>query len=314
MEATQQQTAAQQAFAVPYPADWAKMSFGARRAWWQSPIASKLHDEWAKSQQTPSRVPIHEYTALFDGDGKFHINDVPPGSYTLGISLGNAWNNRESSGTPNLWAQKTVQIDPIPGGQTDEPLDVGSLTLGSRESAVPPSQASTAPAPEPGSPADVMLQFDEAMESGDADAAVACIDTSHPLVEAFLRKQARAGAARARAFNAAVASLGADAAKQIPMLGGGQARVRFDRGYAWQINGDLALPTGPTARFDQSMVRLDGHWKINGGEFFVMRPMDPATMNQEIDKWVAKFDGVAAAFKAGTIKTPQQATAMLMKE
>jgi hypothetical protein len=159
-----------------------------------------------------------------------------------------------------------------------------------------------------------MLQFDEAMESGDADAAVACIDTSHPLVEAFLRKQARAGAARARAFNAAVASLGADAAKQIPMLGGGQARVRFDRGYAWQINGDLALPTGPTARFDQSMVRLDGHWKINGGEFFVMRPMDPATMNQEIDKWVAKFDGVAAAFKAGTIKTPQQATAMLMKE
>jgi len=307
----QPQFAEQRPFAVPYPADWAKMSFDARRAWWQGPVGATLRDEWVKSQKAQELVPVHECTALFDGDGQFHINDVPPGIYTLEISLGKAWNDPARNGAPSLFAQKTVQIGPIPGGQTDEPLDVGSITMGSRESSVPSQETSTAPAPEPGSPAEVMSRFDAAIESGDADAALACIDTSHPLVEAYVRSAARAGGARTRAFNAAVTSLGADAAMQIPMLAGGRSRARWDGGFSWEISGDFAMPIGPTARFGQSMVRLEGHWKINGGEIFMMFP-DKTTINRRLATLAAKMDGLTDALKAGTVKTAQQADEMLM--
>jgi hypothetical protein len=85
--------------------------------------------EWGKSQQEAQRQwqdSRRYYAFAVAEDGSFRVEDVAPGTYRLILSVtqeGARYRDSVAS------AQVEVKIDEIPGGQTDEPLDMGTLEL-----------------------------------------------------------------------------------------------------------------------------------------------------------------------------------------
>jgi hypothetical protein len=61
-----------------------------------------------------------------EADGRFRIDDVEAGSYRLDVQF-QAIDAKSHRWQPLGGATKTFTIDPIPGGQSDEPLDLGTL-------------------------------------------------------------------------------------------------------------------------------------------------------------------------------------------
>ena len=61
-------------------------------------------------------------------DGSFRFDDLPAGEYRLTIQVNE---DAGSAGDPGRSPGSTVQftIPPIPGGRSDEPLDLGALRL-----------------------------------------------------------------------------------------------------------------------------------------------------------------------------------------
>jgi protocatechuate 3,4-dioxygenase beta subunit len=69
----------------------------------------------------------HQYLVEFQPDGTFRIEDVPAGRYILKLPfVGNGGGDRSEL---RAFAQKSVTVPPIPGGRSDEPLDIGTLPL-----------------------------------------------------------------------------------------------------------------------------------------------------------------------------------------
>ena len=68
------------------------------------------------------------YVPVFDGDGFFRIEDVPPGTYTLKIALTEPYNTYtpRSSGTPIGSLETEVTV---PENSDNTPLDLGTLSL-----------------------------------------------------------------------------------------------------------------------------------------------------------------------------------------
>jgi hypothetical protein len=65
-------------------------------------------------------------------DGSFRIDDVEPGIYTLLIVVRERPTDQShpAIGGDELGrVQREVTVPPIPGGRSDEPLDLGSTTL-----------------------------------------------------------------------------------------------------------------------------------------------------------------------------------------
>jgi thiol-disulfide isomerase/thioredoxin len=94
--------------------------------WTQNPPAmmSRLKDREDKTASA--------YISLgsnFDKDGRFRIDDVTPGTYALGFSL-NAKPNPQAleRGEVIGSVQMSVTVPEVPGGQSDEPLDLGVIT------------------------------------------------------------------------------------------------------------------------------------------------------------------------------------------
>ena len=65
----------------------------------------------------------------FDKDGRFRIDDVTPGTYTLGFSV-NAKPNPQAHepGEAISSVRTTVTVPEVPGGDSDEPFDLGTIT------------------------------------------------------------------------------------------------------------------------------------------------------------------------------------------
>jgi RNA polymerase sigma factor (sigma-70 family) len=89
--------------------------------------------EWQLSPEGKARRRAHRfYNVPIGPDGRFRIEDVVPGSYKLTVSFhsppgfqGPATGGNQVSGR----VVRPVVIDPIPGGRSDEPIDVGTLEL-----------------------------------------------------------------------------------------------------------------------------------------------------------------------------------------
>jgi hypothetical protein len=89
-----------------------------RAAWyktWATTAAGKAHLAW---QENPR---IHCFRVA--RDGSFRIDNVTPGTYDLTLQFfGESWRAIAS-------AKRTVLVPPIPGGRSDEPLDLGTIEL-----------------------------------------------------------------------------------------------------------------------------------------------------------------------------------------
>ncbi len=95
--------------------------------------------EWAHNPPVKMTRPKHEgdktpspYVILgsnFDKDGRFRIDDVTPGTYDLAFSI-NAKPNPEvfEPGEAFGSVRMSVTVPEIPGGRSDEPLDLGTIT------------------------------------------------------------------------------------------------------------------------------------------------------------------------------------------
>jgi hypothetical protein len=77
----------------------------------------------AATQSVPQHSPIYFDVNL---DGSFEVFDVPPGEYQLNIDFGTA-DERATFVETHATAKATFKMPEVPGGQSDEPLDLGKL-------------------------------------------------------------------------------------------------------------------------------------------------------------------------------------------
>jgi hypothetical protein len=63
------------------------------------------------------------YAFRIERDGSFHIDDVRPGTYSLRIEP------TDNKRNPIATAERTVVVPEMPGGRSDEPVDLGTIEL-----------------------------------------------------------------------------------------------------------------------------------------------------------------------------------------
>jgi len=106
-------------------------SFGTRQP--RSPRTFKTAEEyreWEKTPEVKEARKNHRYYALrFDPNGVFRIENVPSGTYDLNIRLHEPGKDEWRPGEMIGSASKEIIVDEIPGGVSDEPFDVGELTI-----------------------------------------------------------------------------------------------------------------------------------------------------------------------------------------
>ncbi|NLE57427.1 MAG: hypothetical protein GX616_03645, partial [Planctomycetes bacterium] len=101
---------------VPYPPDLDRSDTAKADAWyeqWRQTAAGKAQLEaWQKD--------VRSSAVVVKPDGRFRAEDVPAGSYSLIIEIPGA--------TPGAGhATKIFDVPEIPGGRSDEPLDLGTI-------------------------------------------------------------------------------------------------------------------------------------------------------------------------------------------
>ena len=104
---------------LPLPAGSAPLTDEQWCAWWDAFRQTPECEDFFYGQ--------HQYAVSFRPDGTLRIEDVPAGRYVLKLPfVGNAGGNH-----PELRAftRASVTVPPIPGGRSDEPLDIGTIPL-----------------------------------------------------------------------------------------------------------------------------------------------------------------------------------------
>ena len=88
-------------------------------------------EAWNNSAEAKEARARHRYYAvLFEANGSFRIEDVPPGAYDLHLQFYESGpNGRPGIGTPLGTIQEQVEVPEMPNGLVDEPLDLGKLDL-----------------------------------------------------------------------------------------------------------------------------------------------------------------------------------------
>lgn len=82
---------------------------------------------WAQGPEVKAARQTYRYYAVqFAEDGTFRIEDIPPGSYRLSCNFSEGG---QMGGRPIGSLNKDVVVPEMPNGPTDEPLDLGQLTL-----------------------------------------------------------------------------------------------------------------------------------------------------------------------------------------
>lgn len=108
---------------MPLPGDFSTWDPERRRAyslaWYKSPEARA------------SRQAMRGNGVKIESDGSFRAEEVLPGSYELTISVGGEKPGSRAAGTTVIraTARRDVEVPEIPGGRTDDPLDLGTLEL-----------------------------------------------------------------------------------------------------------------------------------------------------------------------------------------
>jgi len=128
----------------PLPPNWESMDPQGRREWREKWLATPEGQAYAKAEDEYHRN-MKIYNLIVRPEGAFWMEDVPAGKYQLSIIAG------KSAADPNAGLLGAVSRDFIipemPGGRSDEPLDLGKLPL-ETEVGVPVRPGVAAAAPE----------------------------------------------------------------------------------------------------------------------------------------------------------------------
>lgn len=93
---------------------------------WQQTDEGKIYSAWSQamqsSQEARNKGPY--FTASVDSDGKFRIDDVPAGDYSLSVRFHNLNNNG-----PGSIQDYHVAVPAMDGERSNEALDLGSIRL-----------------------------------------------------------------------------------------------------------------------------------------------------------------------------------------
>lgn len=88
---------------------------------------------WSRSAEGKAlRRTHHLYDFTINADGRYRIDDVLPGNYELTVTFSSPPDYaapRPGKVQVSARAERQVTIAPIPGGRTDEPLDLGTLEM-----------------------------------------------------------------------------------------------------------------------------------------------------------------------------------------
>jgi len=73
----------------------------------------------------------HSYAIRPDADGSFRLEDIPAGTYTLSVMTTSSQQSTSQPGRPPGYERFTreVVVPEMPGGRSDEPLNLGTITL-----------------------------------------------------------------------------------------------------------------------------------------------------------------------------------------
>lgn len=96
-----------------------------------APIAGQVDWTWSEIHLVSDRSPRRTYVGEHTLSGGFRIEDVPPGDYTLAVNIKKTPPNPENgfSDRPIAIVRHRINVAPIPGGRSDEPLDVGTFAV-----------------------------------------------------------------------------------------------------------------------------------------------------------------------------------------
>jgi len=94
--------------------------------------------DWTKNQPVVMQIPFEEvkdplgwrdFGSHIDKDGRFRIEDVPPGKYVLEVTV-NSDSYPQVRGAEAMigWVRMTVTVPETPVGRPDAPLDLGTIT------------------------------------------------------------------------------------------------------------------------------------------------------------------------------------------
>jgi peroxiredoxin len=107
------------------PDNWREMDDAAKRAW------AKAWEETPEGKaQTAAVQRAKHFTIRVNADGTFRTDDVPAGTYQMMLVLnGPPAGRQQPFGEPIATATHEFTIPEIPGGQSDEPFDVGPVEM-----------------------------------------------------------------------------------------------------------------------------------------------------------------------------------------
>ncbi|HZW31229.1 MAG TPA: sigma-70 family RNA polymerase sigma factor, partial [Isosphaeraceae bacterium] len=104
----------------PYPDDYPDWTDEQQSAWWDTFRKTSAGREYFASFE-------RHYAVTFRPDGSFRIEDVPAGRYVLKLPF--SGNGGGDPFTRRAFARTDVVVPEIPGGRSDEPLDLGVIPL-----------------------------------------------------------------------------------------------------------------------------------------------------------------------------------------
>jgi RNA polymerase sigma factor (sigma-70 family) len=108
------------------PNNWASMTQERRQAWY-----NQWQNAWNNSDEGRAyRKPFREYPFAVRPDGSFRVEDVLPGTYELTVFVSEPRTNGVATvGQPIAYLKREFTVPEMPEGRSDEPLDLGELTL-----------------------------------------------------------------------------------------------------------------------------------------------------------------------------------------
>ena len=99
---------------------------------WDTKKRQAYRIKWYRTEQGKAYMPNRRYHAFpVDPDGRFRIEDVVPGSYSMKLSVQSTPGMTHALTRDRLEGsiEQDVEVGAIPGGHTDEPLDLGRIPL-----------------------------------------------------------------------------------------------------------------------------------------------------------------------------------------
>ncbi len=90
------------------------------------------YEEWGKSEEgiAYTKMQNRMYAVMVSDDGRFRVDDVPAGDFTLSLSINAATPSGQCGFGESLGnVTHRFTIPAMPDGRSDEPMDIGNLTL-----------------------------------------------------------------------------------------------------------------------------------------------------------------------------------------